>query len=179
MELVQPSARYRDSYLRTLAAYHAERRHLSQACEQLTADFGAFVDGLLAKADPTAPRPEGRVPETTLWYVRGDEFLGRVAIRHALTPQLRRLGGHIGYDVAPGFRRQGHATRMLAVTLPVARRLGIDPALITCDAGNIASRRVIEANGGILFDRGEKLRFWVPTSNNARPAEQELDSAAG
>jgi predicted acetyltransferase len=54
---------------------------------------------------------------------------------------------------------------MLTAALPVAQALGIDPALLTCDAPNIASRKVIEANGGVLEDkRGDKLRFWVPTS---------------
>jgi predicted acetyltransferase len=34
-----------------------------------------------------------------------------------------------------------------------------------CDVTNVASRRVIEANGGVFDDqRGVKLRFWVPTS---------------
>ena len=42
--------------------------------------------------------------------------------------------------------------------------MGIDPALVTCDAGNLASRKVIQANGGVVDDeRHGKLRFWVPT----------------
>ena len=54
---------------------------------------------------------------------------------------------------------------MLARALPVAAALGINPALITCDEDNIASRKVIEANGGQLDDqRATELRFWVPTS---------------
>jgi predicted acetyltransferase len=54
---------------------------------------------------------------------------------------------------------------MLRAALPVARGLGIASALVTCDATNAASRRVIEANGGVFEDRrGDKLRFWVPTS---------------
>jgi predicted acetyltransferase len=37
--------------------------------------------------------------------------------------------------------------------------------LITCDVDNIASRRVIEHNGGVLEDqREQKLRFWAPTT---------------
>ena len=53
---------------------------------------------------------------------------------------------------------------MLAAALPVAAALGLECLLLTCDAGNIGSRRVIEANGGLLQDqRGDKLRFWVPT----------------
>ena len=60
---------------------------------------------------------------------------------------------------------------MLRTALPVASGLGIDPALVTCDTGNVASRRVIEANGGVLGDeRQGKLRFWVPThSGDSEP----------
>ena len=47
----------------------------------------------------------------------------------------------------------------------MAARHGIDPALVTCDADNVGSRKVIEANRGVLEDvRGVKMRFWVPTS---------------
>ena len=53
---------------------------------------------------------------------------------------------------------------MLAQSLPVTAGLGIDPALVTCDTDNVASRKVIEAAGGELEDeRHGKLRFWVPT----------------
>lgn len=126
--------------------------------------FATFVSRLGAIADADAPLPPGVVPATVLWWVDGDEFLGRLSIRHALTPWLRDFGGHIGYVVRPSARRRGHATRMLAASLPRAASLGINPALVTCDDTNVASRRVIEANGGVLEDqRGEKLRFWVPT----------------
>lgn len=58
---------------------------------------------------------------------------------------------------------------MLSAALPYAKNLGIESALITCDEDNIASRRVIEAAGGVFEDMrtapGEKpkLRYWVPT----------------
>lgn len=127
--------------------------------------FAQFVAELRAQALEETPRPENWVPSTTLWWVEGDEYLGRIAIRHRLTPRLFEVGGHIGYDVRPSVRRRGHATAMLAAALPIARDLGIDPALVTCDEDNVASRRVIERNGGVLEDkRGNKLRFWVPTS---------------
>jgi predicted acetyltransferase len=52
----------------------------------------------------------------------------------------------------------------LAQSLDLAAGLGVDPALVTCDDTNVASRRVIEKNGGVLEDvRDGKLRFWVPT----------------
>ena len=102
--------------------------------------------------------------DTELWWVEGDEFLGRVGIRHRLTSALLEMGGHIGYDVRPSARRRGHPTERLRQALGVAHELGIDPALVTCDVDNIGSRAVIERNGGVLEDeRAGKLRFWVPT----------------
>jgi predicted acetyltransferase len=127
--------------------------------------FAAYVRWLRDQALEESPRPPTHVPSTTYWWVDGSEYLGRIAIRHRLTPSLLEIGGHIGYDVRPSARRLGHATAMLRAALPVAHAMGIDPALITCHATNIGSRRVIELNGGILdSDRAGVLRFWVPTT---------------
>jgi predicted acetyltransferase len=127
--------------------------------------FAAFVDAIRAERLDETPRPEGFVPATELWWIDGDEFLGRLGIRHRLTAMLLEVGGHIGYDVRPSARRRGHATAMLRAGLPIAHQLGIDPALVTCDVDNIGSRTVIERNGGVLEDeRAGKLRFWVPTA---------------
>ncbi|NUT36885.1 MAG: GNAT family N-acetyltransferase [Hamadaea sp.] len=135
-----------------------------EVLEQPTA-FDRYVDDLLAQRFEETPRPTGYVPATTLWWVEGDGFVGRLAIRHRLTPALRLSGGHIGYDVRPSRRGRGVAGRMLREALPVAAGLGIDPALLTCDPANLPSRRVIEKNGGELFEEEPaKLRFWVPTA---------------
>ena len=126
--------------------------------------FAAYVTALRADALEETPRPEDWVTTTTWWWVEGPAYLGRIAVRHHLTDHLLELGGHIGYDVRPSARRRGHATAMLHEVLPHAHTLGIDPALVTCDVDNVASRRVIEANGGLFEDeRRGKLRFWVPT----------------
>jgi predicted acetyltransferase len=128
------------------------------------AEFARLVAAVKAEAHPETPLPPDIVHQTMLWFVEGDQWLGRLSIRHELTPALRELGGHIGYVVRPSARRKGHATDMLAQSLPVAAGLGIDPALLTCDTDNLTSRRVIESAGGELEDeRHGKLRFWVPT----------------
>ena len=128
------------------------------------ADLPGYVDGLLADTRERTERPVGYVPSTHLWWVDGDTFLGRLHIRHRLTPFLIQEGGHIGYHVIPSARRRGHATAMLHAGLPVAASLGIDCALITCDEDNVGSRKAIEANGGLFHDRrAGKLRYWVPT----------------
>jgi predicted acetyltransferase len=164
--LVPPCPEVHTSYLVALAEFQREGRYCDLRLVELANPrrFAAHLDALRAEALPDASRGPGLVPATHLWLVEGEEFVGRLSVRHRLTEELRRLGGHIGYEVRPSARRCGHATRMLALALPVARRLGIDPALVTCDARNTASRRVIERNGGVL---GEEeygvLRFWVPT----------------
>lgn len=126
--------------------------------------FAGYVAWLLERSEEDAPRPEGWVPDSTWWWTEGEHYLGSVNVRHRLTDHLRRVGGHIGYMVRPSARRRGHATAMLAAVLPHAHALGVDPALLTCDVDNVASRRVIEANGGVPQDGLDgKLRFWVPT----------------
>lgn len=128
-------------------------------------EFRRYLQLLREEETEEYAQQAGRVPQTTLWWIAGDDYLGRIDIRHRLTDRLSEYGGHIGYEVRPSARRRGYATAMLAAALPVARELGVDPALLTCDEHNIASRKVIEANGGVLAGniRGG-LRYWLPTS---------------
>lgn len=166
-DLQAPDAGFQRSFLEALEEFRAEGAWVDLD-SLLMGDpdvFGRYVERVRAEALPDAPRPPGWVSATNLWYVEGDEFLGRLSIRHQLTESLRRVGGHIGYEVRPSARRRGYATDMLRRALPLARDLGIDPALVTCDTVNVASRKVIEHNGGRLAEEeGGKLRFWVSTS---------------
>jgi len=128
------------------------------------AEFARMIEAIKAEADPETELPPELVHQTVLWFVDGDEWLGRLSVRHRLTPPLLEVAGHITYGVRPSARRKGYATRMLTQSLPIAAGLGIDPVMVTCDADNVGSRKVIEAAGGELEDeRHGKLRFWVPT----------------
>jgi predicted acetyltransferase len=102
------------------------------------------------------------VPSTVFWYISGEYYLGTLVVRHQLTSELAEVGGHVGYHVVAPWRRQGHATRMLAAGLVECRRLGITRVLLTCDPGNEPSRKVILANGGEPDGRtGGEDRFWI------------------
>lgn len=110
--------------------------------------------------------PTAFVPATFLVAEDGGRIIGRVSIRHSLNDYLRTVGGHIGYAVLPAYRGRGYAGRILASALVEARALGIDRALLTCDAGNLASKATIESNGGVLEElpgEGPKLRYWIQT----------------
>lgn len=122
--------------------------------------FVDFVAALHAAA--VTPAKPGWVTCTTWWWCDDTGYLGRIALRHELTERLLEVGGHIGYDVRPTARRQGHATAMLAAVLPHARGRHIERLLVTCDVDNVGSRRVIEHNGGVLENESDgNLRYWI------------------
>ena len=154
-----PTSSVKDSYL------HGERDLCSEEgvsdahLDEAAADFDAFV------RRRRAVRESWGVPVTELWFVEGDEYIGTVVVRHRLTKELEESGGHVGYHVVPKLRRRGHGTRMLAAAIEFCRQRGITTVRVTCAEDNTASRRVIEANGGVLEDvsRGE-ARYWIDES---------------
>ena len=111
--------------------------------------------------------PEGNVPATFLVAELDGEIAGRASVRFELNEWLAAYGGHIGYGVAPAFRRRGVATEILRQALVVARAGGVDRCLLTCDDGNVGSARVIERCGGVLEsvvpdeDGRPMRRYWI------------------
>ena len=108
----------------------------------------------------------GRVPATFLYADVDGQVVGRASVRHALTDQLLRLGGHIGYAVLPPFRRRGYGTEILRQSLVVARAAGVERVLMTCYDDNVGSIAVIEKCGGRLdpdwpVTEPNTLRYWI------------------
>ena len=107
-----------------------------------------------------------------------DRLIGMMDYRHPLSEKLLRYGGSIGYSVRPSERRKGFATEMLRLLLPICRAAGETRVLITCAKDNVASRKVIEANGGRLENEVEDAigishsgiiqRFWIELENSRR-----------
>jgi predicted acetyltransferase len=154
--LQAPTTAVRASWLAAERADCEQEGSSTELLESAEADF----DALVAVRQGT-PRWWG-VPCTILWYVSGQHYLGELVIRHELTADLARSGGHIGYSIAPQWRGQGHATRMLADGLAECHRIGLGRVLLTCRTDNEPSRRVILANGGVPDGEADgKDRFWI------------------
>jgi predicted acetyltransferase len=157
-QLTLPTTPVRDSYLHGETELAIEEG-LPTAWIEQAADFSRFV------ARRRLVREMWEVPVTELWFVDGSDYIGTVVIRHRLTPALAREGGHVGYHVVPRWRRRGHATGMLAQAKPICQDLGLTRVLITCDQNNIGSRRVVEANGGVLERTVQgQARYWLATA---------------
>ncbi|MDR9828980.1 GNAT family N-acetyltransferase [Vibrio sp. FNV 38] len=112
-------------------------------------DFQSYVKRLTDEAVGINLR-QGYVPCSHFWFVDSNSsILGVIRIRHNIDNEFLSLeAGHIGYDIAPSYRKQGHGSKMLEFALAIANDLGIVRALITADEDNVASRQVIENNGG-------------------------------
>jgi predicted acetyltransferase len=181
MELVWPAAPYLPGYVHALQqGWSPDNRRPQAALDDLARiarDPARFVSEQIdreAKGPPII-LPDGstvaRLPGYVRWMWDG-EFCG--AINFRWQPGTTELPpyclGHIGYSVVPWKRRQGYATRALRLLLPLAREEGLPYVELTTDADNIASRRVIEANGGEPIERfhqsaarggAESLRFRI------------------
>ena len=171
LQLVSPAPPHLASYTAALSrGWSPDSQRAATADDELaliTHDATAF---LLAQDDregrgPPIALPDGssvpRLPGYTRWMWDG-EFCGVIKMRWqpgttALPPTCL---GHIGYSVVPWKQRRGYATRALALLLPDARLIGIPFVELTTGVGNIASQRVITANGGVLVDK-----FLTPKSH--------------
>jgi predicted acetyltransferase len=107
------------------------------------------------------------VPAHTYFLVCNNKrIFGAINIRHCLNEYLFQFGGHIGYGIRPSERGKGYASLMLGMALPIAKKLGIDEVLVTCDKNNTASAKTIIKNGGILENEvmeEEEIvqRYWI------------------
>ena len=129
-------------------------------------DFKAFVEKS-RRQEIQAAKPDYSTVTTYYAFVNG-AIAGRINCRWQLEKgDLATIGGHIGYQTSPKFRRQGIMTKLLSFALEQYAKRGISPVLITAREDNIASCKTIEKAGGILenimdLEDGHRLvRYWI------------------
>lgn len=112
--------------------------------------------------------PESYSPHTLYLAIDNNKIVGAIGIRWKQVPVLMTFGGLIGYSIRPTQRGKGYASEMLKLALDKFKNTNIENVLITCKDFNIASKKVIERNGGIfentyknVDDGYTYLRYWI------------------
>lgn len=167
MFLVRPTERYKVTYIAGLKEFQKEGRNLKFDVSELEKDFGAFA-GMLRDKAYNSGLPQGKVPESVFWLIDNSTFIGRITIRHTLNEYLYNYDGHIGYEIRPSKRNMGYGRMLLQLGLQETRRLGLQRAMVSCGSDNIASRKIIEGNGGVfeneVWQEGGSIgirRYWI------------------
>ena len=113
-------------------------------------------------------KARGRVPSVLYlaFRKRDKKLIGIIQIRYALNEYLYNFGGHIGDSIRPSERNKGYSTKMIALALKEAKKLGIGNVLMTCNKNNLASARTIIKNGGkleneVIEDNKIVQRYWI------------------
>jgi predicted acetyltransferase len=163
MQLVRPGEEHLPSYVAALArGWSADNLRPEAAQEELArirADARAFIATMEDREanGPPILLPDGshaaRLPGIRRWLWDG-EFCGSIGFRwqNGTAALPAYCLGHIGYAVVPWKQGRGYARAALAQLLPEARALGLPYVEITTDPDNLASQRVVLANGGVLVE---------------------------
>ena len=113
--------------------------------------------------------PESYSPHTLYLAINdNNKIVGAIGIRWKQVPVLMTYGGLIGYSIRPSQRGKGYASEMLKLALNKFKNMNIEKILITCKDFNIASKKVIEKNGGIFENTYKNdddgyiyMRYWI------------------
>ena len=139
-------------------------------------DFSAFVGRLENEAKGITV--VGWVPTSHYWLIRGEQIVGTLRMRHYLTPVVHENTGHVGYDISPSFRRKGYGHEILRLGLIEAEKLGIGDVLAHCLDSNIASKKIIQKQGGRAErSKSDETWYWIKRQISPVVREARLENA--
>lgn len=172
-KLIRPNSDYKQSFLDAVAEYQLEGRMSYLDIPYLDQFFDQFITNIndgIPHANRDFQDWVELVPQTSLWLVKDNEYIGTIDIRHRLNWHLEKWGGHIHVTIRPSQRQKGYGARALKMSLPYANHFGIDRALITIAPQNTTAIHSIEDLGAEFQDETKETdqfpaqrRYWLDT----------------
>ena len=128
-------------------------------CNGLPFDvFPSFIESQMARKYQVIS-PYDTPTAIYIFYV-GENPVGYAGLRLDIDEQWKKWSGNIFYAIRSSAREKGYGTALLGAMLKEAKRRNINEVLIQSSAGNIASQKVIEKNGGILLGEDKGTRYY-------------------
>ena len=175
MRLVNPTVKYKDSYLDLVKAakVNEDISEMGNAYRE-NESFDCMIKRLkdrakgknIAKLD---------VPSSMKWIIENNEAVGTIDLRHILNKSYFERLGHIAYYIHPQKRNRGYATKALSLAIKWYKKMPINKILITCYSDNEASKKVILNNGGVFEKaipdkQGNKIinRYLITINNKSK-----------
>ncbi len=112
----------------------------------------------------------GKLPTSEYELFDGDSLVGKIQIRHTPSHGMgvpENLASHIYYEIIPEYQGRGYGKEILALGIEKAKEIGLKEIFITCMENNLASKKIIESNGGIFMeeaivpDKGKMLKYKI------------------
>lgn len=169
IKLVQPDLCLEEKFIKMLNDYNDKGDdRISSRYSRANYEFQSYID-YLKKREKGINLEAEDVASSEWWLLNENkDILGTVRLRYELNETNYDEGGNIGYDISPRHRRKGYGKLILKLILEKAKDLGFKRVLITCDFDNLASKNIIEHNGGKLENTiiskesgKEVLRYWI------------------
>lgn len=140
--------------------------HINGSCDIARAiNFDEWLEFVLSIEKD---KLRNNVHASTFFSIRktDNKIIGSIQLRHFLTPELEKHGGHIGYGIRPSERRKGYGKQQLILVLNEAYSMKIPKVMITCDKGNIPSAKTAISCGGILsceniYEGKAQQIYWI------------------
>ena len=173
-KIAKADSLYKESFIDALIEYQDEGRYHFLNISEVKTNFDDFVADMNSRRQhfhrPFKSWVEP-VPETIVWLVKDHDYIGTVCIRHRLNWHLEKQGGNVNFIIRPSMRGKGFGKKALQKAMPVIGHLGIDNALLTAEADNLAAKRIIEFCGGVYEDTTPQTerfpareRYWLDCS---------------
>ena len=167
MHLARPSLELEQAYLDYISEWeNSNEKIVPYAARREGMSFSDLLSRWEYESTENV-RGKGFVPASLFFYIDDDRrIVGALHIRHELNEYLLHSGGHIGYGIRPKERLKGHAAKMLEMSLPLAKQLGLEKVLVCCDKVNTGSAKTIIKNGGVLENevitqKEVVQRYWI------------------